>query len=860
MVVTTDPYRLPTNVSPSHYAIVIEPDLATNTFKGTVTISANVGETTDRIVLNAEALTITRATVTTDMADPASSMVMGVEVDAETERLTLVSPQPISEGDIEISIGWEGQFNEQLVGLYGSTFVGADGTESKLATTQFEATHARKCFPCWDEPSAKATFQLTLVVSPGLEAVSNSCEVARSSTDTGKVRIEFAPTMVMSTYLVAFVVGPLEYSSTVDVDGVDLRIVHTPGKGELTEFALEVGAFALRYFADYFDVAYPADKLDLVAIPDFAFGAMENLGCVTFREVALLTDPSSSSQAELQRVADVINHEIAHMWFGDLVTMEWWNGIWLNEAFATFMEMKATDAFRPEWQRWVDFSLSRTSAFAVDALKSTRPVEFEVVSPEQADDMFDVLTYEKGAAVVRMLEDYVGEQAFQAGIRHYIAANQYANTETTDLWDAIEAQTDAPVRRIMDSWIFQGGFPLISVSTDGRTVTFTQSRMGYQEPDETLWSVPLTYRARLDSSGDITPDASLVTGQLLLDSASATVELPAEPSWVLANAGAIGFMRTAYSPDDLEALAEVSVDELSSVERYSLLDDAYEQLLVGKISAIGLLNLIEAMGGEGDLSVWERIVGALGQLNRLLEGEARDRLADIIHDIVAPPLAGLGLEPLADEDGRSRRLRGLLFKAMGCLANDPEIQQAAQRLVAESLRQPGLVEASLGAASVEIVASIGDEADFDGFCAAWQSAADPQTERRYLYALADFTEPDLIGRLHDMILSGRVRSGDAPYVLGRSLLNREATDLTWAFITTNWTKLNETFPTNSIARMLEGIVAMNSPSGVDRTTKFLEAHGLLGDTSVLRRSLERQRVMSDLRAREQVRLSQMLTT
>ena len=310
-------------------------------------------------------------------------------------------------------------------------------------------------------------FAITLVVDEDLHAVSNAAIESDEVLD-GQRRVRFADTMTMSTYLVAFIVGPLEATEPVDVDGTPLRLVCPPGKLHLTAFALEVGDFSLRYLADYFGIPYPGDTIDLVAIPDFAFGAMENLGCVTFRETLLLVDPEHATQAELQNVVDVIAHELAHMWFGDLVTMKWWNGIWLNEAFATFMELKVTDAFRPEWERWVSFGLARSTAFDTDALQTTRPIEYPVVSPADAEGMFDVLTYEKGAAVVRMLEQYLGEDEFRAGIRNYMANHQYGNTETTDLWDAIEEATGEPVRRIMDSWIFQGGHPIVSVDVERR--------------------------------------------------------------------------------------------------------------------------------------------------------------------------------------------------------------------------------------------------------------------------------------------------------------------------------------------------------------------------------------------------------
>ena len=421
--------------------------------------------------------------------------------------MVLALAAPAEPGEWTLHLRFTGELNDRLTGFYRSTFVGPDGTKHTIATTQFEATHARRAFPCWDEPARKAVFAVTLVVPEDLAAISNAAEVSSEATDDGRRTVRFADTMQMSTYLVAFVVGPLEMTAPIDVNGTPLRIVHPPGGGHLTAFAQEAGAFALRHLADYYGIAYPGDKLDLVAVPDFSFGAMENLGCVTFRETLLLIDRERASQAELQRVTDVVAHEIAHMWFGDLVTMRWWNGIWLNEAFATFMEMLTTDAFRPDWDRWTDFGIARSSAFDTDSLSTTRPIEYSVASPEDAEGMFDVLTYEKGAAVVRMLEQYLGAEQFRAGIGAYLRAHAYGNTETTDLWDAIEDTVGEPTRRIMDSWIFQAGHPLVTVSLsdDGRTVHLAQQRFRYatraherddrcDSADAVRWVIPVVLR------------------------------------------------------------------------------------------------------------------------------------------------------------------------------------------------------------------------------------------------------------------------------------------------------------------------------------------------------------------------------
>ena len=371
---SSNPYRLPRGVVPRRYELRLAPDLEGFTFAGTVGIDVEVLAATDEIVLNAAELEITGG-------DFDGVALAGVEYDGEHERAVLGLGETAQPGTSRLSLSFTGTLNDQLRGFYRSTFTDDDGEERVIATTQFESTNARRAFPCWDEPDLKAVFEVTLVVPDDLMAVSSGAEVRTRPTGDGRREVTFAPTMEMSTYLLAFIVGPLEATESVDVNGTPLRIIHPVGKGHLTEYALDAGAFCLGFFEDYFAIDYPGDKLDLVAIPDFAFGAMENMGCVTFREILLLLDPDSSTQQERQTAVDVIAHELAHMWFGNLVTMKWWNGIWLKEAFATFCEMLAVDAYRPDWKRWLAFGLSRAAAFDVDALAATRAIEYPVVSP-----------------------------------------------------------------------------------------------------------------------------------------------------------------------------------------------------------------------------------------------------------------------------------------------------------------------------------------------------------------------------------------------------------------------------------------------------------------------------------------------
>ena len=455
------PYRLPTTVTPERYEIRLTPDLSAARFDGEEKITVQVHEAVRQIRVNAAELEFKAVSVD----GPAGKVLVGdVSLDSENEQAAFDFPETLTPGRWQLRISFSGILNDKLHGFYRSTYKDNNGQEKPLASTQFESTDARRAFPCWDEPAFKAVFQPTLIIDQGLTAISNTRVIRETPLhETGKKEVEFVDSIKMSTYLVAFIVGEFEGTDPVLVGAAPLRVWAVPGKKHLTKYAEQIGSFSLSHFCDYYGIPYPGDKLDLVAIPDFASGAMENLGAITFRETALLVDSEKATRGELERVADVVSHENAHMWFGDLVTMKWWNGLWLNEAFATFMEMLAVDAWKPEWRRWDSFTVSRAAAMQIDGLKSTRPIEFPVEKPEEAAGMFDVLTYEKGASVLRMLEQYLGAEAFRDGIRLYLRRHQYANAETTDLWDAIEDSTHQPVRALMDTWIFQAGYPVIQV-------------------------------------------------------------------------------------------------------------------------------------------------------------------------------------------------------------------------------------------------------------------------------------------------------------------------------------------------------------------------------------------------------------
>ncbi len=836
-----DSYRLPRHVEPRHYALAFRIDLEALTFAGEERVRLVVHEATGEIVLNAVDLAIHEAEL--EAADGAR-LGASVKVQEADERIVVTLDGTAAAGEHTLRLSFSGTIGEKLRGIYRSAFTDEAGAAHVLAATQFEPTDARRAFPCWDEPDRKATFTTTLIVDEGLAAVANSEVTERTELGNGTVQYEFAETMVMSTYLVAFVVGPLEFTDPVDVDGVPLRVACVPGKAHLAAFALDVGAHALAFFSGYFGVAYPAAKLDLIALPDFAMGAMENLGAVTFRETLLLVDPDRATRSELERVADVIAHEIAHMWFGDLVTMKWWNGIWLNEAFATFMELLCVDAFRPEWERWVSFGGSRAAALVVDGLSATRPIEFPVHRPEEAEGMFDILTYQKGASVLRMLEQYAGPEAFRAGIADYITRHAYANTETTDLWDAVEKSTGEPARAIMDSWIYQGGYPMVSAEWDGAggRLALSQRRFRYLSGDasQARWQIPLVARAKVDGA--------IVRRRFLFDGHLAELGLGGTPDWVVLNESGWGFFRVRYDAGLLAQLRD-HLDQLDALERFALVSDTWASVLTGGTPVVEMLRLGLLFTEETDPSVWSALLGALGNLDRALDDADRPAFEAYVRRLAGPAFGRLGWQPAPDEPERSRSLRATLLQAVGVLGADAAVQQRAVELHAGYLHDPAGVDADVAGALVPVVAAVGGDEDFETFLARAGRAATPQEEIRYLYGLADFQPAHLARRAFELARD-EFRAQNAPFVIAGLLRNRAVGEQTWRLVAEHWDALVARYPENLLERMLEGIPALCQPGLAANVHAFLDAHPIASRQRTITQLRERLDIAVALRRRE----------
>jgi puromycin-sensitive aminopeptidase len=623
-------FRLAPDVRPSDYRIHLEPDLAAGRFRGEVRIDVRLARPRAEIVLHGADLSVEHADAELD----GEVIPLRVALDRHDETVSLRAVRPLPAGAVALRLRFAGALNRHLRGLYA-----ASAGDVPYAFTQCEAADARRIFPCFDEPAFKARFHVA-VTAPESETVLGNAPVAREQPlRDGRRTVHFEPTPPLSTYLFALAVGPLEASEVRHVGSTPIRIWHVPGKGHLTAFALEAGAESLARLEDYFGIAYPYTKLDLVAVPDFEAGAMENAGAVFFRETLLLIDPATVSLPERKRAAEVIAHELAHMWYGDLVTMAWWDDLWLNEAFATWMSYRVVDEWRPEWRMWQGFEHDRAGALGLDGLASTHPIYAPVHSVAQATENFDLITYEKGAAVVRMIEQYLGADAFRDGVRRYMTRHREGNAVADDLWRALGETSGSDVTRVARAWIEQPGFPLVTLARDGGRLRVRQERF-FADPGVAAekrrqrWPVPLVVRAGADG-----------TVRALADKASQEVALrPARVPWCYGNAGASGFYRVRHDAATLAAL-RASLASLTAVERLALVGDQWALVRADRASIESFLDLASDLPDEPDHDVLDGVAAALGVLDDQVvepDGPVQAALRRWIALRFGPALAGLG--------------------------------------------------------------------------------------------------------------------------------------------------------------------------------------------------------------------------
>jgi puromycin-sensitive aminopeptidase len=749
-------FRLPTAVAPRAYRLALEPDLDALTFKGEVAIDLDVTSPTREIVLHAAHLEIASARLG---ADP-----LEVRPEAARERIALVASKPLGAGRATVTLAFTGKLSEEMRGFYRSTYTRPDGTKGVLATTQFEATSARRCFPCFDEPALKAVFEVTMTVPKGRQVVSNMPPTAEEALGDGRRRVRFAPSPIMSTYLLAFAVGEFDSIEGKTADGMPVRVFTTPGRAELGRFALETGdprAQVLRRLLRHpYNKALP--KLDLLAIPDFEYGAMENWGAVTFRETAIFVDPKRSSIPQRRRVAEVVLHELAHQWFGNLVTPEWWSYLWLNESFATFMAYKASNALFPEWKIFEEYLAQITSAGkSLDSLRSSHPVEVTVRDPNEVDQIFDAISYNKGGSVLRMLEQAIGEKAFQLGIQQFLRSRAYASATTDDLWSALGKATNTDVSSMMDGWTRRTGLPAVIVRRDGAKLKLRQERFFLdRDPaapaeDPTLWEVPLP-----------TVDGSGRTSVVRLAARDASVDAPAA-DWIKVNAGQTGFYLTHYDDAGWRSLAKaVETLAVGPMDRYGLQEDAYSLMRAGYLSVPGYLNLAGAFSREENHYVWAGVADGIAAITEIFVGDPQvPRLEDWGRKLVKPTLQKVGFDEKSDEPNERLLLRATLFGASVRFGDPDAVSQVRSRFEA-ARKDLSAVPPNTRSVIFSGAARNGDASTFDALTELHEKADLPEVKVQLLRSLGAFRQEAQLRRAVAYALSEKVRRQDAMAVFG----------------------------------------------------------------------------------------------
>jgi puromycin-sensitive aminopeptidase len=832
-------FRLPRTAVPSHYDIVLDLDMEAFTFTGTVGVDIEVTEPVTEIVLNSADIDIVEASL---VSGDTKNLISSVSYDERYERATLALDDSVGPGRYRVEIEYTGLINDQLRGLYRSSFKDENGTEHPIATSQCQATDARRVFPCWDEPDFKATFATTMIVPEGVEAYCNSRELERLAAD-GRVEFRFATTMRMSTYLLAFIAGPFEATEPVVVRGTPIRIIVPKGNLHLTDVALENAVFCFEYLSDYYGIPYPGDKLDHIAIPDFAAGAMENVGLITYRDAYLVIDKAKASQAELQNSLDVIGHEVTHQWFGNLVTMAWWEGTWLNEAFASFLEMKATDAMRPEWKRWLSFANNEVPwAMGTDQLASTRPIEYEVNAPEDVDQMFDAITYGKGSAVLHMIDEFIGVENFRTGVGDYLRKHAYGNTVTGDLWEALDGASEWPVSRIMDTWVFQRGFPQIEVRPVDRGVRLAQRRYLVipDESDTTIWKVPLQLRG--------VAGGKAFHLHVLLEEDEMQVDLGGPVDWVVANAGGHGFYRTSYADEVFAALLD-NVDQLDDVERHSLVSDTLAFVRNGSVDSTSFLDLVAKFSNETEQAIWSVITGGLATIeHHALDESVRPSFQRFVCDLIGPALDRLGWDPRDGDSDLERKLRGDLIAAMGVLGGDEEPIERCRAIV-DDLLTGGSPDPEVATAALTVFARHASAEEYQRLWGTYKDSRTPLDQVRYLRSVATVPVDELAVGTLDKVIEGEIRTQDGFWVFAR-LLTGKGGPAVWRSAAARWDSLLEVMPGMIRTRVVEGISALSQPEVAADLKAFFAEHPMPEASRSVEQNLEKLEANVRLRARE----------
>jgi aminopeptidase N/puromycin-sensitive aminopeptidase len=846
--------RLPELARPVNYQLTFAPDFEKNIFAGQETISIQVLKPTSEIVLNAVEIDFLSASI----ASAGATQDAKVTIDKDKQMATLAVAKALAAGPATIQVHFNGLLNGQLRGFY----LGKDEQGRKYAVTQFEATDARRAFPSFDEPSYKSTFDITVIADKKHVAISNAKILSdKPGPAEGKHTVKFATSARMSSYLVAIAVGEFE-ALEGEADGIPIRVWGTPGKKQLGGFALESAQFFLHYFNQYFGIKYPFEKLDLIGLPDFAAGAMENTGLITFREALLLIDDRHASIPLKREVADIVSHEMAHMWFGDLVTMQWWDDIWLNEGFATWMSPKPVAAWKPEWHVELDTVRDAIRSQGVDSLQHTRPIRQAAETPAQIQELFDGIAYGKTAAVLRMLEAYIGPESFRAGVNQYLKQHAYGNATATDFWTTLAKVSGKPVDRVLPTFVQQAGLPFVAVSAAcngaATQVTLRQQRYLFdrelfnREESKELWQVPVC----LKEEGA----ARAGTTCRLLTEKESRFDLPGCGNWTLANAGAEGFYRSGYEGANVRAIAGDMEKGLTPAERIMLLGDVWASVRVGRQPVTDYLALAEGLQNETSRPVMSEVLSQLEYIGHYLTSDHdQSQYAGWVRQLLAPSIRRLGFEPKPGESEEDKQLRSRALQVAGGTGQDPEVLAWARTWTDRALASDGVLDNTIAETAFSLAVRNGGSELYDRLAEKQKQAKTPEDFYVYLDALNSFNDPQLIERNLNRALSPEIRSQDAVGVISDIMDLPAGGALAWDFVKSHWdgiAKLGDGF---AGAGLVDATSTFCSAEQREQVQEFFATHKVPSAERGLQQSLERIQNCADLKSQQGPRLSQWLS-
>jgi aminopeptidase N len=857
--------RLPQDVVPDHYDLTFTPDLAQAAFTGEETIQVRVLKPAASVTLNAAELQISEATILQGDSAQAAQVVFH----PESEQVVLGVGTRLAPGPASIHIKFSGILNDKLRGFYL-----AKTRLRNYAVTQFESTDARRAFPCFDEPAFKATFDVTLIVDKSDTTISNGELMADvSGPGADKHTTKFRTTAKMSTYLVAMAVGDFTCSEG-SADNIPIRVCSTPDKKPLQAAALRYSQEILKYYNQYYGIPYPFKKLDIVGAPDFEAGAMENTAAIFYRESDLFIDDNNSSVKSHQKVFEILAHEMAHQWFGDMVTMKWWDNVWLNESFATWMALKPSQALHPEWNAVLDGAKETNDALTIDALSNTHPIHAKAETPDEINELFDTISYEKGASVLRMVEAYVSPEVFRRGVNAYLHKFAYSNATAEDFWAALSLASGRPVDKVMPTFVNQAGEPLLAVKTScvtprpttvqtGRRkrsrrvvkphpkteITVSQRRF-WADPGaakgDGLWMVPVCVKA------DGARPFCQIFGQ-----STQTVPVAGCSSWIFLNANASGYYRTKYDPTALQNLGSIATTGLNTAERISLVNDEGALIRSGEENVSRFMDLVAAMNQDAERAVIESYLPKLETIHDYVLPDA-DKAAfrSWVRATFSPMFAKVGWTPSPGETADTREVRAQLIRLLGELGADPQVIRRSVELARQYLTDPHAMDPSIALNVLRVAARGNDPELFNGYLAALSDpAGTPEVLANISEALGEFTDPQLMTRWLEVIVGPQTRNQDAARYFEDLMRNVDAQKPAWNWTKEHWTGMAGKLTMSSGSRVVSATRNFCDAAMRDDVQIFFADHKVASSERTLKQAVERINSCISFRTRQQRDLS-----